>query len=228
MTTNTNDTPDLESVASSLSFTTDGFIERAAENAEQRAEREKKLSDAVRTLLECIGEDVTRPDLIKTPERYARAMLYFTRGYEMSMDEVLNGAIFAASGHSSDMVIVRDIEIFSLCEHHLVPFFGRVHVGYIPNGHVLGLSKLARIAELCARRLQVQERLTGQIAEVVQNALSPLGVGVVIEASHMCMVMRGVQKPRSSTITSCMLGTMREPQLRNEFMAMVRGSGGRD
>lgn len=188
---------------------------------EERAVREAKLAGAVRTLLEAIGEDPDRDGLLRTPERYAQALLWMTRGYEERLSDVINDAIFAED--HEEMVIVRDIDISSLCEHHLVPFVGKVSIGYIPNRLVLGLSKLARVAETFSRRLQVQERLTKQIAVTIQEAIKPRGVAVVMEATHLCMTMRGVQKPGATTVTSCMLGCFRTHQkTREEFLTLIR------
>ncbi|CDR39297.1 CYFA0S03e01882g1_1 [Cyberlindnera fabianii] len=203
-----------------LSWPSIGARERIEEDEEAKQGREKRISDAVKVILEELGEDTNREGLLETPERYARAMLYFTKGYEDNIRDVIKRAVFEED--HDEMVIVRDIEIYSLCEHHLVPFFGKVHIGYIPNKKVLGLSKLARLAEMYARRLQVQERLTKQIAMALTDILKPQGVAVVIEATHMCMVSRGVQKSGSSTVTSCMLGYFRESQkTREEFLGLV-------
>jgi len=180
------------------------------------------MMDCYSKLLSHVGEDPKRQGLLKTPERAANALLFFTKGYEQNLDNVLNDAIFDED--HDEMVIVRDIEMFSMCEHHLVPFIGKVSIGYLPNKRVLGLSKLARIVEMYSRRLQVQERLTKQIAVALTQAVQPAGVGVVIEATHMCMVMRGVQKLQAKTTTSCMLGSFREdPKTREEFLTLIRG-----
>jgi len=196
-------------------------VSRLNSTPEERAAREAKLAGAVRILLEAIGEDPDREGLIRTPERYAKALLWMTKGYEERLPDVINDAVFEED--HDEMVIVRDIDVFSLCEHHLVPFTGKVSIGYIPKRLVLGLSKLARIAETFSRRLQVQERLTRQIALAVEEAIHPYGVAVVMEATHLCMTMRGVQKPGATTITSTMLGAFRErAKTREEFLSLIR------
>lgn len=179
-----------------------------------------EIAASFSNILVAIGEDPSREGLIKTPERAAKAVLYFTKGYEERVSDFLNGAIF--DENHDDMVAVKDIEMFSMCEHHLVPFVGRVSIGYLPNKRVLGLSKLARIVEVFSRRLQVQERLTKQIAQALSEAIQPHGVGVVVEATHMCMVMRGVQKINATTVTSTMLGVFKDNiNLRNEFLTII-------
>ncbi|XP_068681422.1 GTP cyclohydrolase 1-like isoform X2 [Montipora foliosa] len=190
-------------------------------DADSVRDQENQLKDAFETVLENIGEDKTRQGLLRTPARAAKAMLFFTKGYEETLSDILNDAIFDED--HDELVIVKDIEMFSLCEHHLVPFMGKVHIGYIPDKKVVGLSKIARIVEMFSRRLQVQERLTKQIAVALCEAISPTGVAVVIEATHMCMVMRGVQKTGSKTVTSCMLGVLREdPRSRDEFLSLIK------
>lgn len=203
-----------------LSWPSIGARKRIEQTEEESKAREGRIAEAVKTILTELGEDTNREGLLETPERYARAMLYFTKGYEDNIRDVIKRAVFEED--HDEMVIVRDIEIYSLCEHHLVPFFGKAHIGYIPNKRVLGLSKLARLAEMYARRFQVQERLTKQIAMALSEMLRPRGVAVVIEATHMCMVSRGVQKTGSSTTTSCMLGCFREQQkTREEFLTLL-------
>jgi GTP cyclohydrolase I len=178
------------------------------------------LEDLTRELLVHLGEDPDREGLLRTPERFAKAYQYLTKGYNEDPADILHGALYSVD--YDEMVIVKDIEMFSLCEHHMLPFFGKVHIAYIPKGKVVGLSKLPRLVEVFARRLQVQERLTVEIAESIQNAIHPLGVGVVIEARHLCMMMRGVEKQHSATVTSSMLGAFRAPQTRQEFLALIR------
>ncbi len=181
--------------------------------------------ELVREMLVRLGEDPDREGLMKTPARVRLAMEYLTRGYREDPDKILRGALFTEN--YDEMVIVKDIEMFSLCEHHILPFYGKVHVAYLPNGKVLGLSKLPRLVDVYARRLQVQERLTTQIAEAIQRAIEPQGVGVVIEARHLCMMMRGVEKQHSSAVTSAMLGAFRESkETRDEFLALIRAKNG--
>jgi GTP cyclohydrolase IA len=179
------------------------------------------FDELVREMLVRLGEDPKREGLVRTPERVHRAFGYLTRGYKQDADALLKGALFTVS--YDEMVIVKDVEMFSLCEHHMLPFFGKVHVAYIPNGKVIGLSKIPRLIEIFSRRLQIQERLTTQIAETIQKAIEPQGVGVVIEARHLCMMMRGVEKQHSAAVTSSMLGCFREEQeTRTEFLSLIR------
>jgi len=179
------------------------------------------LSALVETLLEQLGEDPKREGLLKTPDRVARSMRFLTQGYQDDLDEVVNGAIFHEP--CDEMVVVKDIEFYSMCEHHLLPFYGRMHIAYIPDGRIIGLSKLPRITEMYARRLQVQERLTNQVAEAVSRVLKPKGVAVISEAAHLCMMMRGVAKQASTATTSCMLGAFREdPRTRSEMLSLVQ------
>jgi GTP cyclohydrolase I len=174
----------------------------------------------VRRQLELIGEDPTRPELVRTPLRVAKSMAFLTRGYQTTLRDAVGEGIF--DDRHDNMIMVRDIELYSMCEHHLLPFFGKAHIAYIPNGRILGLSKLPRIVDMIARRLQVQERLTSEIAQAVQESVSPRGVGVVIEASHLCMMMRGVEKQNSMTITSALLGTFRDDaKTRDEFLRLA-------
>ncbi|KAA6459259.1 GTP cyclohydrolase I FolE [Acidobacteria bacterium AB60] len=179
--------------------------------------------DLYREILSRIGEDPNRDGLIATPARVEKALAYLTKGYEQNPSEILRGALFDVD--YDEMVIVKDVEMFSLCEHHMLPFFGKVHVAYIPKGKVIGLSKIARLVEVFARRLQVQERMTRQIADAIQEAIQPQGVGVVIEARHLCMMMRGIEKQNSSTVTSAMEGVFQKKETRAEFLSLVRQPG---
>ena len=183
--------------------------------------KRKKLEDNTRNLLELLGEDPKREGLINTPKRVAKAWDFLTKGYNENLDDLINNAIF--EGESKDMVIVKNIEFYSLCEHHMIPFYGKAHIGYIPNGKIIGLSKLARITDLFAQRLQVQERLTNQIAKCLQDVLNPRGVAVVLEGKHFCMLSRGVQKQNSIATSSSMLGIFREKEsTRNEFLKLIQ------
>jgi GTP cyclohydrolase IA len=184
------------------------------------AEGTDQYAALVQEQLALVGEDPSREGLLRTPERVAKAMSFLTRGYRLSVEEVVGAGIFEEEHRN--MVMVRDIELYSLCEHHMLPFFGRAHVAYIPDGRIVGLSKLPRIVDIFARRLQVQERLTEQIAEAIDNVLSPLGVGVVVEAYHLCMMMRGVEKQNSRTITSALRGVFRDDsRTREEFLSLA-------
>ena len=184
----------------------------------------KKITTQLKTdftdIINQIGEDVSREGLVKTPERAAKAMQFLTQGYNQSAEEILKSAMFREE--YNEMVIVKDIELYSLCEHHMLPFFGKVHIAYIPNGYIVGLSKLPRIVDVFARRLQVQERLTHQILECINNTMKPQGVAVVIEAAHMCMMMRGVQKQNSMTTTSAFRGQFEQVETRNEFLNLIK------
>jgi GTP cyclohydrolase I len=181
---------------------------------------EETIADLVRKMLTLIGEDPNREGLRRTPERFEKAFRYLTSGYRQDPEKLLNGAMFSVC--YDNMVVVKDIELYSLCEHHLLPFFGKCHVAYIPNKKVVGLSKIARLVNMYARRLQIQERLTSQIAKAIEEKLSPEGVGVVVEARHLCMVMRGVEKQHSAAMTSAMLGAFREnKQTRDEFLSLI-------
>ncbi len=179
-----------------------------------------KIAEAIRAMLQSVGENPQRQGLLRTPERFERAFHYLTGGYQQDPDKVLNGAVFDVC--YDEMVVVKDIELYSLCEHHLLPFFGKCHVAYLPDKKVVGLSKIPRLVNMFARRLQIQERLTNQIAQAIQDSVKPLGVGVVIEARHLCMVMRGVEKQNSETVTSAMLGSFRDNlQTRGEFLSLI-------
>jgi GTP cyclohydrolase I len=180
-----------------------------------------RISMAYRQLLESVGEDADREGLRRTPDRAARALEFLTQGYRQDLDEIINDAVFASA--ASEIILVKDIELYSLCEHHLLPFIGRAHVAYIPNGKVIGLSKVARIVDVFARRLQIQENLTTQIAESLMNCLEPSGVAVVVEAKHLCMMMRGVEKQNSIMKTSCLLGTFKDDaRTRSEFLSLLK------
>jgi GTP cyclohydrolase I len=184
-------------------------------------EKSESIADLVRRMLQLIGEDPDRDGLRHTPQRFEKALRFLTSGYHQDPEKLLNGAMFSVC--YDQMVLVKNIEIYSLCEHHMLPFFGRCHVAYIPDKRVVGLSKIPRLVNMFARRLQIQERLTNQIASAIQQKIAPLGVGVVVEARHLCMVMRGVEKQNSQTVTSAMLGAFRENvQTREEFLSLIR------
>jgi GTP cyclohydrolase IA len=182
---------------------------------------ENHIAPHMREVLRILGEDVSREGLVKTPERYEKALRFITSGYKTNLQEIVNGALFEVN--CDEMVIVRDVEFFSTCEHHLLPFFGKMHVAYLPKDRVIGLSKIPRIVDMFARRLQLQERLTEQVARAIESVISPRGVGVLCEARHFCMMMRGVEKQSSSTITSTMLGSFRtDKATRDEFLSLAR------
>jgi GTP cyclohydrolase I len=203
-------------------------VTKSSKSAAALQEAESGLSgfstqELYRELIGRFNEDPDRDGLLATPSRVEKAMKFLTKGYEMDPTQILRGALFDVD--YDEMVIVKDVEMYSLCEHHMLPFWGRVHVAYIPNGKVIGLSKIPRLIEVFARRLQVQERVTRQIADAIQEAIEPRGVGVVIEARHMCMMMRGVEKQQSTTVTSAMVGVFREQPTRSEFLSLVRHHG---
>ncbi len=185
------------------------------------SETTTKLVDSYKEIINTLGEDVTREGLVKTPERVAKAMQFIMQGYSMQPEKIIKSAMFKED--YNNMVIVKNIEIYSLCEHHLIPFFGKAHVAYIPNGYVTGLSKIARVVDAFARRMQLQERLTNQIRDCIQETLNPLGVAVVIEAQHLCMMMRGIQKQNSITTTSAFTGAFDKEATREEFLNLIKG-----
>jgi GTP cyclohydrolase IA len=188
-----------------------------------KAAATETIADLARRMIALLGEDPNREGLRRTPERFEKALRFLTSGYRQDPEKLLNGAMFNVC--YDEMVVVKDIEVYSMCEHHILPFFGKCHVAYMPSKKVIGLSKIARLVDMFARRLQIQERLTNQIADAIQKWISPEGVGVIIEARHLCMVMRGVEKQRSSAVTSAMLGVFREnKQTRDEFLALVSGN----
>ena len=198
--------------------------DNSAVDQEARTAAALTTQDLYRELLLRIGEDPSRDGLAETPERVEKAMASLTQGYTMDVATVLNGALFEVD--YDEMVMVKDVEFYSLCEHHLLPFFGKVHVAYVPNGRVIGLSKIPRLVEMFSRRLQVQERMTTEIADAIAQAIEPQGVGVIVEAQHLCMMMRGVEKQHSATVTSAMRGVFKtQMQTRNEFLSLVRHGG---
>jgi len=211
-----NETSDIESETQDISVG-----ESSVAKLNSRNDILEELSSTYRKILIQVGEDPTREGLLATPARAAKAMLFFTQGYQQTLSQVVQNAVF--NEPTDEMVVVKDIDMFSYCEHHLVPFMGKVSVGYLPRGKVLGLSKFARIVELFSRRLQVQERLTREIADAIWEAVGPSGVGVVVQAKHMCMVTRGVQKINSETVTASMLGVFRDdPKTRTEFLSLIK------
>jgi GTP cyclohydrolase I len=212
----------MKEAASGLSLAELSELEHGPDEmpySKEGAQSDPALRALTRSLLVEIGEDPERAGLIRTPHRVAKAMRYLTSGYEMDIEKVLNGAIFEEA--YDEMVIVKDIDFFSMCEHHMLPFYGKAHIAYIPNGKIVGLSKIPRIVEVFARRLQVQERMTREIADTLMEHLDPQGVAVVTEARHMCMMMRGVEKQNSATTASAMLGAFKETRTRQEFMTLI-------
>jgi GTP cyclohydrolase I len=201
--------------------TTPATEELLLNDLDTKSQNARAIAAHVREIIRLVGEDPEREGLRKTPERYEKALKFLTSGYHQNVDHVLNGATFSVS--YDEMVVVKDIEFFSLCEHHLLPFFGKAHVAYLPSNKVVGLSKIARLVNMFARRLQIQERMTCQIAKSIEEKIAPQGVGVIIEARHLCMQMRGVEKQHGSAVTSAMLGAFREnKQTRDEFLALIR------
>jgi GTP cyclohydrolase IA len=198
----------------------DGYVKIDRYNPEKVA----RIAAHYAEILELLGEDPARQGLLKTPERVAKALQYLTHGYDLNAAEILRGAMFEEE--YSQMVVVKDIEVYSMCEHHMLPFFGKAHVAYIPNGHIVGLSKIPRVIDIFARRLQVQERLTNEIRDCIQETLNPVGVAVVIECKHLCMCMRGVQKQNSVTTTSAFTGEFAHERTRNEFLRLITASLG--
>ncbi|WP_353182214.1 GTP cyclohydrolase I FolE [Parapedobacter lycopersici] len=196
----------------------DGYVKIDRYNPE----KVNRIATHYTDILEALGEDPTRNGLLKTPERVAKALQFLTHGYDLDAAKILKGAMFEEE--YSQMVVVKDIEVFSLCEHHLLPFFGKAHIAYIPNGHIVGLSKIPRVVDIFARRLQVQERLTNEIRDCIQDTLKPIGVAVVIECKHLCMAMRGVQKQNSVTTTSAFTGEFARERTRNEFLRLITAS----
>lgn len=206
-----------------MSFPAERDREKCNENAQETSLSADPLAQLYQGLLQEVGEDPSREGLLKTPDRAAKAMRFFTQGYHQTVESLLNGAVFQED--NNQMIVLRDIEFYSQCEHHLVPFFGKCHIAYIPNGKIVGVSKMARIVDMFARRLQVQERLTNQIADAIEEALQPLGVGVIAEGVHLCMVARGVEKQHTKMTTSAMRGAFLEMPTRMELLSIVRGGG---